>query len=136
MIHQPATTHQLPSPRKTFVGLTFLILLASFLASPPPVAGASGSVSLTIRVEVGPSDLPGGGLSGDLEGAAGAEQAVARFASSLRRSLEDRYLPSEIDRIVDSVAGHAVVVIDGEAVAANPADSLWLDSDNGNVVIL
>ncbi len=134
MIRRPATSQTEPATRAALLGLCSLALPIALLVSPPPVAGASGSVSVTIRVEVDPVDLHGGGL---LDGArAGADEVAALLAPVLRRSLAARYAPSEIDRIVDSVADDCVVVRDGEVVARTSTDPASLSRDGESVFIL
>ena len=60
MNHQPAAP-RLASPKgKSLVGLCFLILLVTTFAIPSFAAGASGTVSLSIRLEVGIAGLQRG----------------------------------------------------------------------------
>ena len=71
----------------------------------------------------------------DLRGPSGAEKALAGFAPKLRQSLEGRYNPSEIDRIVGSVTEHAIIVLDGEAFGRESSGT-WLTSDDGGAYSL
>ena len=123
-------------PGKSLMGLCFLILLVTTFASPSSAAGASGSVSLSIRLEVGIAGLQGGESSSYSQPKSGAVGVLSELAPRLRDSLRDRYQPSEVERIVTDVTEHAVIVIDGEAFAHNPSGDTWLISEHGSVLSL
>ena len=136
MYPRPATPNGHPTSGRAFARRCVLILLASLLIFPPFVAGASGTVSLTIRVEVDPSDLLRGGLPGDHDGIGRADMVLARYEPLLRDSLKHRYGPGEIDRIVADVVNRAVIVVDGEALAASSVSDVCLRQRNGSVYVL
>lgn len=118
------------------MGLCFLILLVTTFASPSSAAGASGPVSLSIRLEVGIAGLQGGESSSYSQAKSGAARVLSELAPRLKNSLRDRYQPSEVERIVTDVTEHAVIVMDGKAFAHNPSGGSWLTSENGSVLSL
>jgi len=136
MYHQPAAPQPTPAHGRPLLGLCCLMLLAATFAGPSSAAAASGTVSLTIRLEAGVAGLLSGGSTGELPAAAGAEGALAEFAPRFRQSLEGRYQQSEIDRIVSSVTEHAIIVLDGEAFSHDSSGSTWLTSDDDGVFSL
>jgi len=136
VIFKPAAPRPTHPRGRSFLGLAFLFLLISPLVNPASAAGASGTVSVSIRLEIGLSDLHSGGSSGGLHGSAGAEKAHTVIAPLLRSSLKDRYQPSEIDRIVDEFVTRTVVVMDGEAVGFGQTDTAFLTNGGGVVFSL
>lgn len=117
--------------------LALFTLLTIPSIHPAIAAGASGTVSVSIRLEIGLSDLhSGGGPSRGLRGAAGAEKAHAVLAPLLRNSLKDRYQPNEVDRIVHEFATRVVVVHDGEAVGSGGTDTAFVTTGDGDVFSL
>lgn len=136
MDSRPAAPQSSHHRAKALIGLAFLLLLVNPIVNSASAAGASGTVSVSIRLEIGLSDLQSGGSSGGLHGSAGAEKASGVLAPLLRHSLKDRYQPREVDRIVDEFARRAVIVLDGEAVGCGESDTAFLTTGDGDVFSL
>jgi hypothetical protein len=121
---------------KAIVGLCSLLvclLISSGSASAADAGGSGGSVSYSIRLEVGLSGLNGGGYA-----SIGMEQngpAVVRevLVPNLITTLADRYQRRQVEEIIASVANQSVVVIDGQGFAVSPSQETWVASSDGTV---
>ena len=136
MDSRPAAPQSSHHRSNALIGLALLLLLVSPFVNSASAAGASGTVSVSIRLEIGLSDLQSGGSSGGLHGSAGAAKAHTVLAPLLRNSLKDRYRPIEVDRIVAEFAAQAVIVMDGEAVGSGGTDTAFLTTSDGDVFSL
>lgn len=136
MSFRPSVPHKDQPRRRDHLRLVLLVLLIAVLSAPPIAAGASGTVSVSIRLEVGIADLQRAPTSGGLDGPASTTRAFDEFAYRLRESLEGRYHPAEVDRIVDEVTDHAVIVVDGEAIGRSASDSAFFNAGDGTIVSL
>lgn len=120
-----------PTTHRDLTGLVLLFLLVTLLVSLHPAAAASGTVSVTIRVEVGMPDLLRGGDPASLATTDGTRAVLEAYAPTLRRGLERRYSPAEVDRIVNEVSDHSVVIFDDAAIATGTQDAAIIGLGQG-----
>ncbi len=130
------------APRSTYplgralVGLCSLLLPLLIHANPSLAADVGGSVSYSIRLEVGVADLQSGGIDDQTQEKSGAAIVREKLAPQLRSYLSSKYQPRQVDEIVRAVTNHAVIVVDGEGFTANPSQESWVASEKGAVLSL
>lgn len=120
----------------TLFGLCLLLLAFLIPASPSLAAGVGGSVSYSIRLEVGLADLKSGGSEDQTQETRASTVVREKLAPQLRSHFGSRYLPLRVDEIVKEITNHAVIVIGGEGFTTNPSQENWLASEQGAVLSL
>jgi hypothetical protein len=116
--------------------LLVLLLIASDSALAAGAGGSGGSVSYSIRLEVGTAGLQGGRKDAAVDQKNGSTVLDQVLIPNLRRRLTDRYTPEHVEEIIRDISNRAVVVIDGEGHAVSPSQETWVASTNGAVVSL
>jgi len=112
------------------------VLLACLMITPAAAAGSSGTVSVSIRVEVDLADLHRGGILSSLDGTARSNLLLAGVAPVLRRSLAGRYHRDELERIVSETASQAVLVYDDRAISSRRSTAAFVHNPDGAVFSL